>query len=341
MKLERHHRGARELKEIPLDLLEALGIDRTDIVSTDTIGGGVSADIWRLELQHETVVVKRARSAFKVAADWQVNPDRVLSEINWHNFVRPFLPESVPKILAVAPAYHAFSMAMLDFPLWKAELLEGHVEQNFAMQVAQQLARIHSISSGRQEVREQFSYDDLFFAQRVDPYFLTTADRNTGIKDLLTELGNRLLLTKQALMHGDVSPKNILIGKAGPVFLDAETACYGDPAFDMAFCLTHLLLKSLLLPGQRPLLITVSKIMFTTYLASVDWEDNIHLAKRITRLLPAIMLARVDGKSPVEYLDSKQQEQVRKFCVPVIRSNVSDMDRLIHDWSKEIHRNSP
>jgi fructosamine-3-kinase len=300
------------------------------------LGGGVSADIWRVDLSHETVVVKQARSSFKVEADWQVDPDRVLSEIAWHNFVASFLPDSVPKVIAVAPKYHAFSMAMLDYPLWKAELLKGQIKPEFAQQVAHQLASIHSRSTTRSEVREQFAYDDLFVAQRIEPYFLTTANKNVEIRDPLTEMGNNLLVTKRALMHGDISPKNILIGTAGPIFLDAETTCYGDPAFDMAFCLTHLMLKALLHPENLPLLMASVRIMLSTYLASVDWEDGGQLAKRITKLLQAIMLARVDGKSPVEYLATRQQALVRNFCVISIQDGVAEMDRLIHDWTREI-----
>lgn len=324
------------MMNIPLDLLEALGIASQDIVKIDMLGGGVSADIWRLDLAHETVVVKRARRSLKVEADWQADPKRIQSEIDWHNFVRSFLPESVPEIIAVAPEHHAFSMGLLEYPLWKAELLKGKVKPRFAEQVAQHLVRIHSMSTTRSEIRQQFAHDDLFYALRVEPYFLTTADKHVAIGDTLRELGHNLLVTKLALMQGDISPKNILIGTASPVFLDAETACYGDPAFDMAFCLTHLMLKVLLQPKQLPILMASVRTMFSTYLAGVDWEDTGHLGERITRLLQAIMLARVDGKSPVEYLDSKQQALVRNFCVTSIKTSVSDLERLIHDWSNEI-----
>ena len=324
------------MTKVPSDLLEALAIDRSEILRIDMLGGGVSADIWRIDLSHKSIVVKQARSSFKVEADWQVSPRRILSEIAWHNFVRSFLPGSVPGIIAVAPEYNAFSMDLLDYPLWKSELLKGHVEPQFAEQVAQQLATIHSMSITRSEVQEQFAYDDLFVAQRVEPYFLSTADKNVEIRDTLRELGKSVLLTKRALMHGDISPKNILLGRNGPVFLDAETACYGDPAFDMAFCLTHLMLKALLKPDRLPLLMQSVRIMLAAYLSSVDWEGIDHLAERITRLLPAIMLARVDGKSPVEYLDSKQQALVRNYCVISIKAGVTDMDRFVNNWTDEI-----
>lgn len=324
------------MMNIPADLLEALGIAGKDVVKIDMLGGGISADIWRVELLHQTVVIKRACSALKVEADWQADPCRIQSEIDWHNFVRSFLPESVPEIISVAPEQHAFSMALLDYPLWKAELLKGNVNLKFAEQVARQLVLIHSMSRARSEIRQQFAHDDLFYALRVEPYFLTTAEKNIEIGDVIRELGNSLLVTKLALMQGDISPKNILIGTTGPVFLDAETACYGDPAFDMAFCLTHLMLKVLLQPKQLPNLMTSVRTMFSTYLEGADWEDTGYLGERITRLLQAIMLARVDGKSPVEYLDSKQQALVRHFCVSVIKEDVSDMDRLTQAWSNEV-----
>ena len=73
--------------------------------------------------------------------------------------------------------------------------------------------------------------------------------------------------TKRALVHGDVSPKNILVGPRGPVFLDAECAWYGDPAFDLAFCLNHLLLKCLWTPRRGAGFLACFDALAAAYLA--------------------------------------------------------------------------
>ena len=108
-------------------------------------------------------------------------------------------------------------------------------------------------------------------------------------------------------MHGDVSPKNILIGPEGPVFLDAECAWYGDPAFDLAFCLNHLLLKCLWTPRARSGFLACFEALAGSYLGGVAWEAPAALEGRVARLLPGLLLARVDGKSPVEYLTTEEE----------------------------------
>ena len=111
------------------------------------------------------------------------------------------------------------------------------------------------------------------------------------------------------MIHGDVSPKNILVGPRGPVFLDAECACIGDPAFDLAFCLKHLLLKCLWVPAARVALLDSFHRMFEAYLSGVDWEAPAALEVRCAELLPALFLARVDGKSPVEYVTTEDDKE--------------------------------
>jgi thiamine kinase-like enzyme len=114
-------------------------------------------------------------------------------------------------------------------------------------------------------------------------------------------------------VHGDVSPKNILVGGEGPahfpVFLDAECAWYGDPAFDLAFCLNHLLLKCLWVPQAKPAFLECFEALSRAYLESVSFPG---IEERTASLLPALLLARVDGKSPVEYLRESDKESVRR-----------------------------
>ena len=91
----------------------------------------------------------------------------------------------------------------------------------------------------------------IFHDIRLEPYLVATAGGHPDRADGAAAAGARSRPRPgAALVHGDVSPKNILVGPAGPVFLDAECAWYGDPAFDLAFCLNHLLLKCLWTPRR-------------------------------------------------------------------------------------------
>ena len=141
--------------------------------------------------------------------------------------------------------------------------------------------------------------------------------------------------TRLALVHGDVSPKNILVGAAGPVLLDAECAWYGDPAFDIAFCLTHLLLKCLWRPAFARGYLACFDALARAYFSAVTWEDAAALDARAARLLPALLLARADGKSPAEYLDEEARTRVRRFAKPFVVAPPDTVDAIRHRWNEE------
>jgi Ser/Thr protein kinase RdoA (MazF antagonist) len=134
-----------------------------------------------------------------------------------------------------------------------------------------------------------------------------------------------------------VSPKNILIGPKGPVFLDAECAWYGDPAFDVAFCLNHLLLKCLVHPERRDSYLQAFEAFATAYLDAVRWEPRTDIEARTAALLPALLLARVDGKSPVEYLtQDEDKERVRKAARPLIDKSPAHLQRVVQAWRQAV-----
>jgi len=142
---------------------------------------------------------------------------------------------------------------------------------------------------------------------------------------------------KKALVHGDVSPKNILCGPSGPVFLDAECAWWGDPAFDLAFCLNHLLLKCLWTPAARDAFLACYDGLAQTYLAGVGWEPPAALERRAARLLPGLLLARVDGKSSVEYItDEADREVVRRVARALLADPVHRLADVRTAWREEL-----
>ncbi|WP_369021517.1 hypothetical protein [Verminephrobacter aporrectodeae] len=134
-----------------------------------------------------------------------------------------------------------------------------------------------------------------------------------------------------------MSPKNILRGPQGPVFLDAECAWYGDPAFDLAFCLNHMLLKCLWRPAHAAAFLACFDALAAAYLDGVDWEPRTCIEERSARLLPGLFLARVDGKSPVEYVtQAAQKQQVRALAVPLLQTPPQRLAQVRAAWAKEI-----
>ena len=150
------------------------------------------------------------------------------------------------------------------------------------------------------------------------------------------ELADKLYAAETVLVHGDVSPKNILFRAGRPIVLDAECATMGDASFDPAFCLNHLILKALHLPRARPALLAAVSRFWQAYSAHVDWEDPAALEERICRLIPALMLARVDGKSPVEYLDDAEKDMTRGLATRLIRAPEQTIPALVGGIGQEL-----
>jgi aminoglycoside phosphotransferase (APT) family kinase protein len=287
------------------------------------LSGGVSCDVFLLGVKRRPpVVLKRALAKLRVAADWRAPPERAATEVAWLKLVAGIEPRWVPEILGEDRARHLFAMAYFPpetFPVWKAELAAGRVDVAFAAKTGAALAHIHAATAGRAEVAAAFANDAQFAALRLEPYLLFTAQRHPFAAQAIEDEVARIAGVRIALMQGDISPKNILCGPEGPVFLDAETACYGDPAFDLAFCLNHFLLKSVWHSEWTDAYAASFRAMAEAYLAGVTWERPDAVARRTARLLPMLFLARVDGKSPVEYLtDDGDKAFVRAAALQMI-----------------------
>ncbi len=304
------------------------------------LDGGVSSDIWRVDIGPNSFCVKRALPKLRVAADWRAPVERNLYEARWMQAAQEAVPGSAPRLLFQDAAAGLLVMDYLPadhFPLWKSELRAGRAEPDFAREVGHVLARIHAATANRPDVAEAFPTDAIFHDIRLEPYLLATARGHPDHAGVLTSLAERTAATKIALVHGDVSPKNILCGIDGPVFLDAECAWYGDPAFDIAFCLNHLLLKCLWVPDAAGRLLACFDRLALGYLAGVSWELPARIEQRAATLLPGLFLARVDGKSPVEYLtDEGDKDRVRRVAGALLRDPVERLAEVRQAWTAEV-----
>jgi hypothetical protein len=300
------------------------------------LAGGVSSDLWRVDLPGRSLCVKRALARLKVAADWQAPVSRNAYEWAWMRFASRHRPDSVPDLLAHDPEAGLFAMAYLppeQYPMWKAQLLNGEVLVATAAAVGELLGGLHAASAGDAALAAEFATDDNFHSLRIEPYLLATAAAHPAVSDVLHGLADRTATTHLALVHGDVSPKNILVGPTVPVLLDAECAWYGDPAFDLAFCVNHLLLKSLVMPRCRAELLRSARALAEEYDRWVGWEPSAALEERAATLLPALLLARVDGKSPVEYLtDDRHRLFVRTVATSLLRAPAPTVADVVDAW---------
>ena len=282
------------------------------------LDGGVSSDIWRVETRSGTICVKRALPRLRTTKEWRVPVERNANEADWIRAVSAIAPDAVPRLAGEDRDRGLFAMNYLDpakFPVWKAQLRDGEISPDIAATVGAALGTIHAATAGNEDLAKRFATDSLFEAIRIEPYLLRTAGAHPDLANRLRQLAKATAENRRALVHGDVSPKNILIGPNGPVFLDAECAWYGDPAFDVAFCLNHLLLKCVWRPQWTADYVEAFAALATAYFGHPNWESPSQLEARAAALLPGLLLARVDGASPVEYIQTDaDRNRVRRVA---------------------------
>jgi tRNA A-37 threonylcarbamoyl transferase component Bud32 len=311
----------------------------SDLRSAERLTGGVSSEIWKIDLPGKAICIKRALPKLLVAETWEAPVERNRYEARWYREANGIVPGIAPQVFASDDDLGVFAMEYLPpehYALWKKRLSQGDADPHQAAAVGRALGRIHAGTAGRADVAEQFDTISLFEELRLSPYLRFTANRHPDLADRLVKLADAARQRRIALVHGDVSPKNILLGEKGPVILDAECAWYGDPAFDPAFCLTHLILKAVWVPDARAAFAKCFEAFWSAYLNEVSWEEPAGLAGRVAAFLPAIVLARIDGKSPVEYItEDADRARVRAFAIPFIERPADDPLALAVDWYGE------
>jgi aminoglycoside phosphotransferase (APT) family kinase protein len=300
--------------------------------------GGISSEILRIDTATRSFCVKRALSQLKVEAVWEAPVSRNAYEWEWLKFAASISAHNVPELLAHDAELGAFAMAFLEpesHPVWKSQLMSGTVDIITAGAVGDTLGRLHAASANRDDIAVKFDNTDIFSALRLEPYLLATAEKHPELRDVFLSLIDRTATTRIALVHGDISPKNILIGPNGPIILDAETAWYGDPAFDLAFCLNHLLMKCFVNPSLAQNYIRSFEQLMANYISYCNWEPVEGLEKRIASLLPALMLARVDGKSPLEYITQDETRNIiRQTVIPMLKNPPQHLQDITRIWLK-------
>jgi tRNA A-37 threonylcarbamoyl transferase component Bud32 len=309
----------------------------TEEAQLGPLTGGVSSDLWRVDLPGRTVCVKSALAQLNVAQEWLAPVSRNRVEYDWLRFAATVAPGQVPQVLADDPEAGLFAMEYLPpqhYPVWKAQLLAGNVEVEAARAVGDLVGRVHAASAADQDSAVRFATDDNFDALRIEPYLRTTARAHPDLGEQFATLATVTASTHLAVVHGDVSPKNILLGPSGPVLLDAECAWFGDPAFDVAFCVNHLLLKSVALPHLFAPLRSAAGALIDAHRVHITWEPPQRFDERVAALLPALALARVDGASPVEYLDAAQKHVVRAVSRTLLLHPARATRETLDGWAR-------
>lgn len=306
-----------------------------------TLTGGVSCEILLIDDGENRFVLKRALKKLKVKEDWFADVKRNVIEQHYLKYVATFKPESVPAILYSDEVNSFFCMEMLENGLenWKTLLLDRQFNLDYAKKAGTLLAEIHSKSINDVKLAEDFDTLDNFSELRIAPYLLATAKKNEVLAPYFEAEAKRLAETKFCLVHGDYSPKNILVSHERLVILDCEVAWYGDPVFDIAFLLNHFILKALHLKEDASKLMEMADVVWDSYFSILKNKVDDAFENRVIHLLPMLMLARVDGKSPVEYLSSENQKIVKAFVNNELPNSSKLFKSFKENWLQTIKNN--
>ena len=290
-----------------------IGDGPADVVE---LGGGVSNLVVAVTTPERRVVLKQALPRLRVADEWLAKRERALAEARALEIARGLAPGSAPGVVDVDPDRCAITIeaAPADWRTWKAHLLEGDVDVSVARRLGELLAGWHRGTSGLEHGLDEW---DSFEQLRVDPYYREAARRHSDLAPTILGYADAMAERRACLVHGDFSPKNVLVGDPGLWIIDFEVAHLGDPSFDVAFLLSHLALKAIHLPASEHELLACADAFDAAYRGAAA-PFPVAPAAYILGHVGCLMLARVDGKSPAEYLDGPSQARARAIACSLI-----------------------
>ena len=307
------------------------------------LAGGVSSRTVLVERANgEAWVLKQSLPKLRVPVDWFSDPQRIHCEataLRWLAELAP--PGSTPRFVFEDHEQHVLAMDAVPQPHanWKALLLAGGLQLRHAVAFGRLLGAIHRNASARlDELAPDFAGCTFFESLRVEPYYRYTATQAPQAAPFLHALIEDTLALRLTLVHGDYSPKNVLIHDDALVLLDHEVAHIGDPAFDLGFSLTHLLSKARHLPAQRADFAQAANAYYAAYgqaLGNVAWRDG--LEPRAARHTLACLLARVAGRSQLEYLNAEEKARQRGVVLALMPDAPRTVAELVARFIAKIH----
>jgi 5-methylthioribose kinase len=242
-------------------------------------------------------------------------------------------PDAVPGVFAIDRENNVLviELAPDGYLDWKQQLLAGDVRPDVGARLGALLGGWHVASASDPTVLEEFDEQEAFGQLRVTPFYTVAAARNPAAAPVIADLVERMTRTRTSLVHGDFSPKNILaepLAGGGLWVIDWEVAHAGDPVFDVAFLLHHLICKMLVRPDRRADLMATAESFVRAYSDHTRAELGELDGRYLLAHTGALVLARVDGKSPVEYFSTAQRDAARSLALDMLREAPAGLAEL-------------
>ncbi len=297
-----------------LDYLRRRGWIGSEPAEVEALGGGVSNAVLRIATPDRSFVVKQSRPQLRTRDAWFSDLDRVYREQEVMQALHPLLPQVVPEVLFADRDNYAFAMSAAppESRGWKQMLLDGEVDPALGERIGAVLGRMHQATAEAPALMEPFRDHTVYVQLRVDPFYRRVQERRPQVAAAVQPIIERMLSVKEALCHGDYTPKNFLIHGRGFTLVDYETAHFGDPTMDLGLFLAHIVLKAFRRP-ELPYL-DLTRAFWRGYAGQVRFRPAAELEARGIGHFAVCSLARIDGTSPVDYLpEEPKREAVRRL----------------------------
>jgi len=306
---------------------------RDEEITVEVLTGGVSNTVLAISTASKNLVLKQALPALKVAELWEADPRRAIVEADALELFHSLNPEIVPKLVFVDPIRFVVIMERVSLTsrVWKSDLLEGIYRPQVARTLGATLSQWHNYGVSNPAAHKKFMEDTLFDQLRIDPFYRFVAAKNVDLQDSIRRLIAELENNKSTIVHGDFSPKNFMVTDDDHVYvLDFEVMHVGNHVFDLAFILAHLLFKFFHAPiaSEAAELSNIAKTFLDAYLEQSQISETLVLHTAL------IALARVEGKSPVNYLSKSEQEKIQLLTKKVLLDQKTEDAMTLFDVSK-------
>lgn len=295
-------------------------IQKNDNPQVEVLTGGVSNVVIAITTANQKLVLKQALAELAVSEKWEADQRRAIVEANAIELFNKLTPNQVPKLIFLDP--DRFILVLERVPVgstvWKSDLLAGVINPDIGLKLGATLASWHNYGEKSAEAKLKFMEDSLFEQLRIDPFYRFVATKNPQIEVPIRKLINELEGDKTTVVHGDFSPKNIMVATNDDIYiLDFEVTHVGNPVFDLAFLTAHLLCKFFRTEDRLH-----AKLLANTAISFMkEYQTLRRISPSVTRHAALIALARVEGKSPVNYLSTDAQQKLQVFTKDVLASS--------------------
>jgi len=313
------------IKDLKRYLLERSIAYSDSSILIEPLAGGVSNSVLKISCDKGEFVLKQALPKLKVKSEWLSDVERTNIEKKALKFLEKILPGVTPKLIYEDEANFLLIMecAPSNSVTWKSLLMEQNCDPVVGKSVGGILGKLHQNSHDLEEAKLIFGNKKFFHQLRIEPFFTFLKSKYPDLKSKIDQHIEACLKREDALVTGDFSPKNILVDGDKVMLIDFEITHYGDSSFDLGFLTTHLILKSIFAPRVRNNYYQVLNETIEGYFSCAHFTLREESEKFAVSQLAWLLLARVDGKSPVEYITREEQKLfIRSAAYEILNSGL-------------------